>query len=380
MSLRLKNKTYYVVYRDLRGRVNSKSLQTSNYQEALQWHALFMSRLKVEKARLSFFGDFRPAIKEDVIFAERLGHNNHRLKLTKMLEIASKKKKISPTGLKYWNNFIERISKRYKYADEITPKIALNYLESYYTSGNGKTYNNAKCYLNGIFKYCLIEAGMQQSPFAIIANRIVDPDTVKGHRNLSDEEIDKVMQVLDPDVQVLTKLSRYTTQRLETCARMTPEMFNFETKVFLIDPSKTKRFKKFVCVPIMPELEEYIKPILAKCKDADLPIAYQIRGCKERTNDAIGRHFLTRLKQCNILDSESGKASFHSLRGSAITYFKEMGVSSDELRKITGHTSDRMEDTYDRSSAQIGDLVKRLSVRKSVSQKVSHTNKFTPKN
>jgi hypothetical protein len=330
---------------------------------------MFMDNLQIARQKRAVFADFPQFTAKVNTFVENIEKSRqNRLKLKNMVDIVSKKKKISPTALKYWNNFLDRTKKSYKYADEITSKVALAYLEYYYNSGNGKTYNNAKSYLNGIFKYCLVEANLQVSPFSAIANRLVDADAVENHRNLTDAEINKVMKILDKDVQILTQLSRWTTQRLETCARMTPSMFNFETKVFLIDPSKLKRFKKFVCVPIMPELEQFIKPILARCKNPDLPIAYQVRNCTERTNEAISKHFLLCLKKCNILDDASGKASFHSLRGSAITYFKELGLSSDDLRKITGHTTDKMEETYDRSIKQISRIVKKYHVSQNVSQ------------
>ena len=49
----------------------------------------------------------------------------------------------------------------------------------------------------------------------------------------------------------------------------------------------------------------------------------------------------------------SGKASFHSIRGTAITWFKDHGVTGEDLRSITGHTSDAMEDIYARPMANI---------------------------
>lgn len=350
MSLTTKNGIYYVVFRDLRGKVNSRSLHTRDEAEAKREEKKFMTILD-EARRMRSMSRIFPMFKE-LVPAELSSSRSNRLKLSKMLELAAKKKKISPTGEKYWKKFLERL-KSYKYADEITPKIALNYLETYYNKGNGKTYNNVKSYLHGIFRYCLVEANLTNSPFEPIANRIVDPDDVEGHRNLTDAEIAMVMTELAEDIQVLTMLSRWTTQRLETCARMTPEMFDFESKVFIIDPGKLKRFNKYVCCPIMPELEEYIKPILSRCEVPDEPIAYQIRGNVDRTNDAVSKAFMTALKRCNIVDNAEGKASFHSLRGRAISFYKELGMSSDDLRLITGHTTDAMEAKYDRSKAQI---------------------------
>ena len=352
MSLTTKNGIYYVVFRDLRGKVNSRSLHTRDEAEAKREEKKFLFMLRESRRQYSSIRNF-PLLNALQSTTASIGPTAapKRLKLDKMLAIAAKKKKISDTGRKYWELFLKRL-KSYRYADEITPKIALNYLESYYDKGNGKTYNNAKSYLNGIFKYCLMEANLEQSPFAPIANRLVDQSEVTGHRNLTDDEIDKVLPELTEDIQIMTMLSRWTAQRLETCARMIPAMFELERKVFIIKPSKTARFNKYVCCPIMPELEKYIKPYLQRCTNANEPIVFQIRG-SERSNEAMSKAFLTALKRCNIVDTDEGKASFHSLRGSAITYFKNLGMSSDDLRLITGHTTDEMEAKYDRSSEQI---------------------------
>jgi integrase len=268
-----------------------------------------------------------------------------------MLAIAKKKRKIGKNHETAMRHLIERT--KLKYADDVTPKAALNYLENYYGNGNGKTYNNVKSCSNLIFRCCLIEANMQNSPFEPIINKQVE--NVDTHRNLTDAEIDKVMEVLPEHIQVMTMLSRWTAQRLETCARMTPEMFDFERKVFIIKPSKTARFNKYVCCPILPKLEKFIKPVLQKIPDKTLPIVGQM---SDMTNQKISKWFKYYLNKCEIKDDDSGKAGFHSLRGSAITYFKEIGMKSDDLRLITGHTTDEMEAIYDRSSEQISRFAK----------------------
>jgi integrase len=188
-------------------------------------------------------------------------------------------------------------------------------------------------------------------------------DNVNTHRNLTDDEINILLNVLPLPMQVMTMLSRWTAQRLETCARMTPSMFDCESKVFVIEPSKTKRFNKFVCVPIMPELEQFIKPILGKCKNKEKPIIKQITDLKY-PNYYISDLFRQALIKCNIpINADNGKAGFHSLRGSAITYFKNLGLPSDDLKLITGHTTDRMEQIYDRSTKQISKFAKSFSAK-----------------
>ena len=354
MSLTTKNGIYYVVFRDLRGKVNSRSLHTRDFETAKKEEKKFMFMLRESRRQYSSIRNF-PLLNALQSTTSTIGPTAapKRLKLDKMLEIAEKKRNLSSKHKSAFNHLRERLKGKCTYADDITPQIALNYLESYYNKGNGKTYNNIKSALNTIYRCCLIEANITQSPFQNIINkRVTDIDS---HRNLSDEEINKVMEILPLPMQVMTMLSRWTAQRLETCARMTPAMFEFERKVFIIKPSKTARFNKYVCVPIMPELEKFIKPILKKCKNPDSPIVKQLTDT-QFSNHLISKNFKIALTKCGIVDTDEGKASFHSLRGSAITYFKELGVPSDDLRLMTGHDTDNVEAIYDRSAAQISKI------------------------
>ena len=261
---------------------------------------------------------------------------------------------MSKTHKIHWKSFIDRIG--VKYADQVTPKKALAYLERYYNKGNGKTFNNVKSNLNTVFRMCLVEAGLSESPFAPIANRRVTD--VEHHRNLTAEEIDRIMAAprVPEYVRIMTMLSRWTAQRLETCARMIPAMFDFEKKVFIIDPGKNARFKEWVCCPIFPTLEKFIKPILAKCKHPEVPIVQQFNYPKK--NDYFSAEFRELLISLGIRDDSTGKASFHSLRGSAITWLKENGVDRETRRSITGHDSQDVEDVYAKDIASISRLAK----------------------
>lgn len=353
MSLTKKHGIYYVVFRDLRGKVNSRSLHTRDEAEAKEEEKKFLFMLRESRKQYANIRNF--PLLNALQSASTIGPTAapKRLKLDKMLEIAEKRHDIKKEHRSAMRHFIERT--KLKYADEVTPKVALNYLETFYAKGNGKTYNNIKSQMNTIFRCCLVEANLDQSPWQVIMNKKITE--VDSRRNLTDAEIARLMAIMPEPLQLMTMLSRWTAQRLETCARMTPAMFDFERKVFIIKPSKTARFNKYVCCPIMPELENYIKPILKRCQNPDEPILYQITA-GYRNNQKISEYFSEYCEKAQIEHkADDGKVGFHSLRGSAITYFKNLGMSSDDLRLITGHATDEMEAKYDRSSEQISRFV-----------------------
>ena len=347
MALRKMRNVWYVYFRDTDGRIVTRSLKTHDKDHAKTLHDEYMSRVRVAKGARVIARDFAemmpPAPSALLVPVPEEGHRRGSIRIDKMWECALQKRPLSENHRKIWVKFCDRIG--VKYADLVTPKLALDYLNIHYAGGNGKTYNNARSILNTVFRCCLIEAGLEASPFAsIIPRRVTEVDS---HRNLTDNEIERIKAAGTPLIRLMTMLSRWTAQRLETCARMTPAMLDFERKVIVVQPGKTKRFNKWVCAPIMPELEKFLRDenLIQPGDTSEEPL---VKALGYTTNAAFSVSFSRFIEKLNITDTAEGKASFHSLRGSAITWFKEHGVVGEPLRRITGHESSAVEDIYAR--------------------------------
>ena len=341
--LRKYGKKWYIMFRGLDGKLKTRSLKTEDKEEAAKRHADYMRNLRSARSAQVLARDFPGVVQLAPVLPELPGHRRGGIRIDKMWECALQKRPLSENHRKIWTKFCDRIG--VKYADLVTPKLALEYLETHYRSGNGKTYNNARSILNTIFRCCLIEAGLETSPFAsIIPRRVTEVDS---HRNLTEAEIEAIKASGTPLIRLMTMLSRWTAQRLETCARISPAMLNWERKVIVVQPGKTKRFNKWVCAPIMPELEKFLRDenLIQPGDTSEEPL---VKALGYTTNAAFSVSFSRLLEKLNITDTAEGKASFHSLRGSAITWFKEHGVVGEPLRMITGHKSDAVEDIYAR--------------------------------
>lgn len=355
MALRKIHNTYYVYYRDVDGKLKTRSLKTTDATLARRLHDDYILQLQARKGRAVIMRDF-PELKPPPELPKPATGEHQRggMKIADMLECALSKRSLSKTHCQIWKLFADRIG--VKYADQVTPEIALAYLQRYYSYGNGKTYNNQKAILNTIFRCCLVEAKLSDSPFRPIINKRVI--CVDSHRNLTLTEFDKLVEAGTPDVRIMVMLSRWTAQRLETCARITPDMLDWERKVIVVSPGKTQRFNKWVCCPIMPELEVFLNELGVKKLPRSIPIVKNFGYLNNRAFSAKFSRLLDKLKIC---DTEDGKASFHSLRGTAITWFKEHGIKGEELRQITGHESDAIEDIYARDIASVSRIAKSFS-------------------
>lgn len=359
MALRKIHNVYYVYFRDVDGRLKTRSLKTADPVFAKAAHDDYMKQLQAKKTRSVLardFPDFALSVQSDTDLPPAGIHLHGGIKIADMFDCAAKKRVLGKSHAEAWSRFSKHIG--VKYADQVTPSLALAYLTKYYSKGNGKTFNNQKSMLNTIFRCCLIEAGLNDSPFRPIVNKRVT--RIASHRNLTLEEFDCIMQHASPLIQVMSMLSRWTAQRLETCARMTISMFDWKRRVIVIQPGKTRRFGKWVCCPIMPELDAFLKHAIQKfnIKSEQIPIVQQIGYV---SNNAFSVSFTRLLSQLNIKSNESGIASFHSLRGTAITWYQEHGIKGEDLRHITGHVSSAVEDVYARDIASVSAIAKRFS-------------------
>ena len=354
MALRKIGLTWYVYFRDLDGKVKTRSLKVHDEETAKALHDVYMDQIRAKKGRAVLLRDFPevPAVVPQSVAPEIGGpkHARGTIRLEDMWACALTKRKLSDTHRRMWKAFVERTT--VNFADQVTPALALEYLEAHYNKGNGKTFNNVRSILNTVFRCCLVEAGLSESPFQPVVNKLVTE--VETHRNLTLEEFERAMAAAPLQLQIMFMLSRWTTQRLETCYRMVPEMFDFDKGVFIIDPGKNKRFGEWVCCPIMPELENFLRPLLPKCApNKSIVQSFSPWVCNRYT-----RTTSKLFKDLGICGTASGKASFHSIRGTAITWFREHDVEGEDLKLITGHDDDRVESIYARPMARIAKIAK----------------------
>lgn len=283
-------------------------------------------------------------------------HKRGSLALRDLFPVAlTRNAELSPLHRRTWELFCDRIP--VKFCDQVTPSMALNYLDTFYGKRTAKTWNNVKGMLNRMFRLCLVQASLTDSPFASIVDRHVDRAKVKSKRNITDAEIEVLMN--DPQTSIylktMTIISRWTGLRLKDCTRVTLSMFNSADLVFLIDPAKNRRFKEFVCIPLLPPLLRHINTIRHLIPDPEAPIAQQLGHVSDH---ALSKSFRDALLRLHIRHDMSDPVSFHSLRGSMITWLQEQGIDTETRHQITGHDSDSTERRYSRAIANISALAR----------------------
>lgn len=358
MAIRKIKNRYYIYYRDQDGKLRTLSLGTSDPVKAQAEHdrlwALIQSAKVAHRVVARHAMIFPDAVIKEIERAnpipDRVSREKKRLKLKEMIPLAQQYRDIHPRTIKEFTRFVESVPQ--VYADEITPEIAVSYLDLHFGGGNGKTYNNQKSLLNTIFRCCLIQAGLERSPFESVINKRVR--NVEHHRPLTTEEFLRAFAVAREPWKTASLISWHTALRKETCFRLAWEHISIDKGIpsITIMPGKTARFGRAVYIPIHPELWEWLKS-LPRPANKKTPILSQFAPI-HGWNDGRKTYYAGLLQSLGINDNAHGKASFHSLRVSFITRCDEYGLARTATRGIAGQVDDNTTDLYshDKMSAR----------------------------
>lgn len=261
-------------------------------------------------------------------------HKTKRLKLADWRASAEKYRKVSTNSARIFDRFVKLIP--VKYFDEVTPELALNYLQKNYgAEGKGKSFNNNKTALNSIFRFLLVDAGMSASPFASIPNR---QHTAQHQRPFTEDEFRKIYQAAPEPWKTACVIAWYTGMREETVFNL--RWNQLKGDIITTIPGKTARYDRAVEVPLHQEIMKRI---------IKLPrINAYILGLppEKRKNGAFARRFGKILDSLGIVDDERGIVNFNCFRNSFITMCDRYDLPRHATRGIVGQMSDDVTDLY----------------------------------
>ena len=340
MALRKIGKYYYTYFRDESGKLHTFATGQTVEAEALKLDRANLARIRSIRQRKMMLRLCTPDEQHQIAAAERTPavpdpdqpiHQRGTVRLDQMFDLACKYRKLSRFHRNALLNFIKHTG--LKYADQVTPKIALDYLTEKFGNRNGKSFNNNRTYLNTIFKLCLIQSGMTSSPFASILNMRVT--NVESYRSLTDEEFRTLFNAATEPYRTAMLISWHTSLRLMDC--FTLEWTELIDGWIIRQPRKTSRFRREVQIPIHPELQEYLD---------SLPHEDKKICCNAPAQQNINAYFKNLFEKCNIKSTAEGKASFHSFRASFITWCDEHKIPRHAIKGMTGHVDDDTTDQY----------------------------------
>lgn len=134
-------------------------------------------------------------------------------------------------------------------------------------------------------------------------------------------------------------------KRLNEVLEATIDQIDWTTCKIKYKQSKAKRMEKYTTITYPKRIMEQLKDYLSERKEGLIFITSTGKKVDKKT---VYIAFVEAGRKANI----PFVVHPHVLRASAITYFKSQGYSSDEIQKISGHTSVDSVNMYDKSSGE----------------------------
>lgn len=348
MALRKRGKYYFAYYRTIKARPDGTlkrttaevSLGTSDLGTARAMEAELMAKNKAARlhqkaqahlAKLDIAAGLRPPEDAPVITRDK---RRKRLKLADGIATAEKYREVSDDTRKIWNRFLKHAT--VTYFDEVTPEVALAYLQELYGDPErGKTFNNNKSAISGIFKFCLVDAGMSSNPWAVIPIRRFTSD---HQRPFTEDEFKRIYAAAAEPWKTATLIAWHTGMREETVFNL--RWSKLVGDVITAKPGKTARYNREVQVPLHPQIMERL---------AQLPrVNDHIFGCFKfsRKSSGFKLYFGNLLDSLGIYAEGEDLVNFNCFRNSFITRCDENNVPRPATRGVVGQVSDEVTDLY----------------------------------
>lgn len=341
MGLRKRGKYWHIYWKE-NGTLRSLSTGCTVKAEAVAFDnakKLELAQKRAIRLRCRITGE-NPQKKLDAVPPDPpKDHKRGSIRLDAMFQTALQYRKLSVRHRRFLDHFIRWTDK--KFADEVTPQIALEYLRSNFGDKKSKTYNNHKTILNTIFRLCAVEVG-KPSPFALIlSKRVIDDES---RRNFSKEEFARIIENATAPWKFLTKLSWFTGMPKEVCFRFCPAMLQTIDGVIWCRylRGKTAAHKRECQLPLPYPVLKMIQNLHPKTPET--PFVTCIKPAI--TGKQQDLYFGKLLRRLEILDNENGIADFHSLRSSFITRCDEAGIPRHTIQSMVGHVDEKTTNVY----------------------------------
>jgi integrase len=193
----------------------------------------------------------------------------------------------------------------------------------------------------------------------------------------SSEEQRRKAESLAQEWAGLILVAAFTGLRLGDASRLTWSAVDLAGKKITLIPSKTKKKKREVCIPIQPDLLAYLEsvpihsdlpaapvfPVLSKT-----PINYR-SGLSLTFNKIMILAGVDRGKPSRVIEEGQSKGKgrityergFHSLRHTFTSWLRQAGVSEEDRMALTGHSTRESHAIYSHhDEAALRDAVAKL--------------------
>ncbi len=254
--------------------------------------------------------------------------------------------------------------------ESLTALDARKWRESLQDAGRaGKTVLSYMKDAGAVYRAAIREGLVSFNPFTAL--EAIDTSDSQERKPFTPGEVSDLMEhAPDNEWRGLILVAAFTGLRLGDAARLSWSAVDLETKRITLIPSKTKKKKREVRIPIHPDLLAFFESVPIHSDKPDAPVFEKLStvgigaraGLSQAFNKIMKDAFVDRGKPSRIIKEgeERGvgritwERGFHSLRHSFTTWLRTAGVSEEDRMALTGHSTRDSHAIYSHATEQAG--------------------------
>jgi integrase len=260
--------------------------------------------------------------------------------------------------------------RRKKPLESITALDARRWRESLQDAGRaGKTVLAYMKDAGAVYRSAIREGLVSFNPFSSL--EAIDTSDSQERKPFTPDEVASLVEAATSEEwRGLVLVAAFTGLRLGDASKLSWEAVDLDAKKISLIPSKTKKKKREVQIPIHPDLLAYLMaapvhedspaapvfPSLAKKKIGDRA------GLSQSFNKLMAAAGVDRGKPSRVIreDDEKGvgrityERGFHSLRHTFTTWLRTAGVTEEDRMALTGHSTRDSHAIYSHADEKAG--------------------------
>lgn len=246
-------------------------------------------------------------------------------------------------------------SRRKKPLESITTQDARRWRESLQDEGRvGKTVLSYTKDIGAIFRTAIREGMITSNPFTALEP--IDTSDSLDRKPFTGEEVGKLLGAATTEEwRGLLLVAAFTGLRLGDAARLRWGSIDLQEKLITLIPSKTKKKKREVRIPIQPNLLSHLLSAPVAINSPDAPVFPKLSKSPIQSRDGLSAQFVAIMAKAGV---DRGKPSrefkegedrgrgrvtwergFHSLRHTFTTWLRSAGVSEEDRMALVGHST-----------------------------------------
>jgi integrase len=268
--------------------------------------------------------------------------------------------------------------RRKKPLESVTPQHVREWRESLQDAGRaGKTVLSYVKDLGAVYRAAIREGLVAFNPCSTAIGDVETSDSI-DRKPFSGQEVATLLKAAPTEEwRGLILVAAFTGLRLGDAARLSWASVDLQAKRITLVPSKTKKKKREVRIPIQSDLLSFFESVPVNDDSPDAPVFPVLAKTPVNTMKGLSSTFVNimaaagvdRGKPSRVLEEgqTAGKGrityerGFHSLRHTFTTWLRTAGVSEEDRMALTGHSTRESHQIYSHTDeAALRDAVAKL--------------------